>query len=417
MKKILFVLAMIIAIAIFSTACSGNKNADESYDDSTSPPSMGDSGGPSESTGGDNNGGQILAGQLTAAEWNDNIHYDKWLELFGQEQEQEQENPGVFEAYLQQWEFNTLNRIVVNVTNNENAVFGAVVKVYSGSDLKYSAISDAKGKAYLFIKSVEEDENLTIEVVIGEQTVTESVAYAKNMEEVNIEVAEVQAKLDKLEIMFVIDTTGSMGDELNYLKAEIKDVINQVKLANPATEITIALLFYRDIGDEYVTRYFNFESDLDNVNDNISAQRAAGGGDYPEAVHTALSEAMGKQWSSGNSTKLIIHVLDAPPHDNTNDMLVYENSIYEAARMGIRLIPVASSGIDKATEYLLRNQALLTGGTYVFLTNESGIGLGHIDPSIDGYVVEYLNALLARVINELHTGIYVEPVPYNQQNQ
>ncbi len=78
------------------------------------------------------------------------------------------------------------------------------------------------------------------------------------------------------------------------------------------------------------------------------------------------------------------------------------------------MIPVASSGIDKQTEYLFRNEALLTGGTYVFLTDDSGIGNEHLAPSIGEFMVEYLNDLLVRVINEYHTGMDIEPEPYDQ---
>lgn len=402
MKKFVFVLIMLAAVAVLCTACNATKDAYERYSSGyLSSDSLEESGANT----------QIPAGQITAAEWNDNRNFDKWLPLL--EDGQEETAPGAFKEFLQRWQFNTKNRISVNITKEDAPVCGAVVKVYSGETLLYSATSNANGKAYLFIKSVNEGDSLTIEAVSGGQTVSREAEYENNME-VDIEVAAAGAKEDKLEIMFVVDTTGSMGDELRYLKAEIKDVIGQVKLANPQTEISIALLFYRDIGDDYVTRYFDFNSDIDTIKANISAQGPAGGGDYPEAVHTALSEAVAKQWSTGNSTKLIIHVMDAPPHDNVNDMSVYENSIYTAASKGIRMIPVASSGIDKGTEYLLRNQALLTNGTYVFITDDSGIGGDHIEPTIDGYVVEYLNALLVRVINEQHTGIVVAPIPYNQ---
>jgi hypothetical protein len=78
------------------------------------------------------------------------------------------------------------------------------------------------------------------------------------------------------------------------------------------------------------------------------------------------------------------------------------------------MIPVASSGIDKYTEYLLRNEAMMTGGTYVFLTNDSGIGGDHLEATVGETVVEYLNRLLVRLINEYHTGVAGEKVPYDQ---
>ncbi len=66
--------------------------------------------------------------------------------------------------------------------------------------------------------------------------------------------------------------------------------------------------------------------------------------------------------------------------------------------MGVRIIPVASSGVNKDTEYLLRTLAVTTGGSYVFLTDDSGIGNEHIKPDTGAYDVKLLNELLVEVI-------------------
>lgn len=72
----------------------------------------------------------------------------------------------------------------------------------------------------------------------------------------------------------------------------------------------------------------------------------------------------------------------------------------EAAEKGIRIVPVAASGVDKSCEYLLRSMALKTGGTYTFLTNDSGIGYDHIEPTIGSYDVEKLNDMMVRIVGE-----------------
>jgi hypothetical protein len=92
-------------------------------------------------------------------------------------------------------------------------------------------------------------------------------------------------------------------------------------------------------------------------------------------------------------------ILDAPPHsDNTQINDILHKSIIEAANQGIRIIPVASSGVDKDTETFLRTIAILTGGTYTFLTDDSGIGNSHIEPTIGNYQVENLNDCIVRII-------------------
>ena len=230
-------------------------------------------------------------------------------------------------------------------------------------------------------------------------------------EDVEIKLNNSEKAQSVLDLMFVIDTTGSMGDEIRYLKSEISDVIGKISNNNPNYKINLALLFYRDIGDEYVTRYFDFSTNISEQQANLARQFAAGGGDFPEASDRALEEAVSKKWS-GNSTRLIFHVCDAPPHDDQGSQTRYVKAIKTAAEKGIRIIPVASSGIDLATEYLLRQEALLTGGTYIFLTDDSGIGESHLVPTVGEYTVEYLNAALVRIVNEYLTGMETEPVSY-----
>ena len=185
-----------------------------------------------------------------------------------------------------------------------------------------------------------------------------------------------------------------MGDELQYIKSEIKDVVLKID-----TPVRCSLNFYRDFGDIYTVRPFPFETDIDTCVSQISAQRASGGGDYEEAVDMALIDAVNEHdWSDSAKARLMFLVLDAPPHETDEVVKNMQEVISEARRKGIRIIPVASSGVDKNTEFLLRSIAVSTGGTYIFLTNDSGIGNSHIDPSVSDYEVTYLNDLILNVI-------------------
>ncbi len=76
---------------------------------------------------------------------------------------------------------------------------------------------------------------------------------------------------------------------------------------------------------------------------------------------------------------------------------------------------VAASGIDKKAEFYFRSQSMITGGQYVFLTDDSGIGNSHEKPTVkEKLTVEYLNDCLIRLINGYHSGKMEEPIPYNQ---
>lgn len=160
-------------------------------------------------------------------------------------------------------------------------------------------------------------------------------------------------------------------------------------------------VFYRDEGDDYVTRVSAFTSNITTTLNFIKQQQASGGGDFPEAVHTALDKAVNNlQWSSTARTRILFLLLDAPPHYENNVITDLQKHIKDAAAKGIKVIPITASGIDKETEFLMRFLAVTTNGTYVFITNDSGVGNEHLEPTVGKYDVELLNNLMVRLINK-----------------
>lgn len=199
--------------------------------------------------------------------------------------------------------------------------------------------------------------------------------------------------------MIMCDTTGSMYDELSFLKEELQDIINNVSKDNANLPVRLSVNFYRDEGDEYIVREYPFTTNIAAACAEIAKQSADGGGDTPEAVHTALESAINSHDWDEDSVKILFLVLDAPPHSEVQIVDNVNSLIKQAAEMGIRIIPIASSGIDKSTEYLLRTMAFTTGGTYTFLTDDSGIGGSHIEPTVGAYNVEKLNEMMVRIVN------------------
>ena len=206
---------------------------------------------------------------------------------------------------------------------------------------------------------------------------------------------------NQLDLTFMVDTTGSMGDELDYLKSELKNVVQRVSANNSNLSIKIATVFYRDHSDEYTVRKFDFNDDVDQIISQIKDQAASGGGDFPEAADEALQISIEKLSWRENSRKLLFWVADAPIHNNSKNIELFQSEVAQARfAKNISIIPIASSGIDKATEMLMRATAIYTNGTYVFLTDDSGIGNSHLKPTIGSFQVENLNDLLVRIINE-----------------
>jgi hypothetical protein len=95
---------------------------------------------------------------------------------------------------------------------------------------------------------------------------------------------------------------------------------------------------------------------------------------------------------------MLFLLADAPPHQYAGEDYTYHEAIQDAAAKGIAIYPVAASGVDKPTEFLFRAMAVMTGGKYTFLTDDSGVGDSHEEPDIAGYTVEKLNDLMVREI-------------------
>ena len=211
---------------------------------------------------------------------------------------------------------------------------------------------------------------------------------------------------EALDLLLAIDTTGSMTDELNYLQVELDSIIASLRRIRPGTDIRVGLVVYRDEGDEYVTRRFEFTDDLANLRQHLGAQQAAGGGDYPEAVDRAFAEAGRFDWRE-DATKVMLHVADAPPHAE-HAGTAWEQALPLRAR-GVHIVPVAASGVADDAQYLMRSMAALTQSRYLFLTDDSGVGLPHQEPDVPCYVVTRLDGLIERVVASLLVGRRIEP--------
>ena len=206
-----------------------------------------------------------------------------------------------------------------------------------------------------------------------------------------------QTAKTELDVQIVLDTTGSMGDEIAYLQSEFDSISEQVRARFPNMTPRWSLVLYKDRGDEYITRPFDFTTDPKRFQRDLAAAAAGGGGDFPEAVIAALEVSLAQRWRTESSVaKLVFWVADAPPHHGEGSKLAalarrFRNS-------GIHIYPVASSGIDDATEYQMRATAQLTGGRYIFLTDDSGVGNSHAEPHIPCYSVTRLDHAVVRMI-------------------
>ena len=177
----------------------------------------------------------------------------------------------------------------------------------------------------------------------------------------------------RMEVVFVLDTTGSMSGMIAGAKQKIWAIANKLKSAQPTPEIRFGLVGYRDRGDAYITKVFGLTSNLDEVYTNLYAFQADGGGDEPESVNEALYKAVHDlQWSSDPSVLRIIFLVgDARPHMDYRDDVKYPETCRLANQKGI-LINTLQCGRLDGTETVWREIAARTNGAYAAILQDGG---------------------------------------------
>ena len=211
-----------------------------------------------------------------------------------------------------------------------------------------------------------------------------------------------QARLD---LVFLVDATGSMADEIDKLRRSMQAMADQIAQLPSRPVTCYALVAYRDRGDEFFVRAHDFTNDLDAFQQVLGGLRAGGGGDYPEAVNEALHTAVHRlSWRGDGATRLVVLVGDAPPHLDTGAPW-YDDDMQAALARGIKLFAVGASGLDKTGEAVWRQLAQYTGGRFVFLTYAnaqdpaSGPGRETVH-EVRNYSVETLDALIVRLVRD-----------------
>jgi len=159
-------------------------------------------------------------------------------------------------------------------------------------------------------------------------------------------IAPVGAK--KVEVVFVLDTTGSMGGLIHAAKEKIWSIASTLAQAQQAPEISMGLVAYRDRGDAYVTQVVDLNRDLDSMYTKLMDFAADGGGDGPEAVNEALEAAVARMsWSQDQGTyKVVFLVGDAPPHMDYQDDTKYPQIVAAAAAKGIVVNTIQCGGLS-----------------------------------------------------------------------
>ena len=340
------------------------------------------------------------SGLLTAGEWNDLNNWGFWTDILDDEN---------YSGKTDYWEFYPENLVVVKVVDNNNVGIANVsVELFNSNSREFTTKTDNAGYAYCWINLFEEGDRKIkakdFSLKVDGDWVNKSLKLTtKQDQKLNVNVVvddSIRHPKARADVAFIVDATGSMDDEIKFLKSDLSYIIDHAS-SESKVALRTAALFYRDEGDAYLTRANDFTNDASETQEFVSKQDADGGGDYAEAVHSALEASLQDlSWNASARARIAFLILDAPAHHETRVIESLQKSIRRYAKHGIKLIPVAASGIDKDTEFMLRFFDVVTGGTYVFLTDDSGIGNSHIKASVGDHKVEYLTDLIIRLIKK-----------------
>lgn len=327
-------------------------------------------------------------GVLTAGEWRDHDNWGFFSNIV---------NTGA--VSFPSFGLDPTHRVAVEIPGAPNA---RVTLLDAEGAPIWNAVTDKEGRAYLFetngrtgvsVRAVGTDgTEVTAELPAAAAPDGQGGAVLCSDRAVTLELSAEPVWYETTQIMFIVDTTGSMGDEMLYLQSDFASIAEEVG----GSSTQYAALFYKDEGDSYVTRGQGFTEDVSAIKSQLAAEGADGGGDEPEAVAQALTEAFVNESWQEDAVKVAFLIYDAPPHTGKEAEL--NTAIETAAAKGIHLVPVVSSNGSRETELFGRAAAIMTNGSYVFLTDDSGVGGSHLEPIIGDHEVEKLHDIVVRII-------------------
>jgi len=337
---------------------------------------------------------------MTAGAWDDNANFDFYAVYLATTMSSQIQGLPIIDR---------TGRVVVQVqTPTGEPVAGAQVQVADGAGHVFTSTTGGEGRVLYFPVW----NGVAIGSPIGIQaTLANDVAEQATVAEAGVVTLTLgqtaRPEIGALDLAFVIDTTGSMGDELSYLQRELDTIVGAITTQFSGLMQRLALIVYRDVGDQYVLRTFDFTTDLATFRGQLAAQSAGGGGDMPEAVDQALAAVGQLSWQPGTAARVAFWIADAPHHAGREQEVV--SALKTAVGQAVHLYPIAASGIDELAEFTMRTAAEVTGGRYLFLTDDSGIGNAHAEPHIPCYYVTSLESAIRRMVFTELSGSYIAP--------
>jgi von Willebrand factor type A domain len=300
-------------------------------------------------------------------------------------------------------------RYVITIVNDtQQPVLDARVRLFDGQQQVFEGRTFAGGKTVFFPRALDLSPNTTSLRVLAEKG--NSVFEGKltrgqdGDQTFVLRGAAARPQTPRLDVLFLLDATGSMGDEITQIQNTLASIAERIDRIEPRPDLRFGLVAYRDRGDDYVTRVYDFTPDVTLFQQLLASVRADGGGDTPESLNEGLHQAVqGVNWTE-DAVRLVFLVADAPPHLDYPQDYDYVREARQAVAAGIKIYPIAASNSEDQAEYVFRQLAQQTLARFIFLTYQPGQSAGtpgdstthHVDPA--AFTVERLDDLVVQVV-------------------
>jgi hypothetical protein len=335
------------------------------------------------------------AGPLRAGSVDDNQSWDDYLQYRLQ----------ASEWGLDVHDIDISGRHVIHIINQQGApVLGASIKISDEQGREVASMSTpADGRVLFFPAAYDALEEGQFELQASKDGDSAALTIDDSLHEHTLTLAAHAASTPvRLDVLFLIDATGSMSDEIQQLKDNMIRVSERIDAFGERPDVRFAMTIYRDRGDLFTSRTFDFTPELDEFTAALNEVIAEGGGDYPESLNEGFHDALSlPEWRAAETVSLVFLIADAPPHLDYQQDYDYAQDVFTAVERGIKIFPIASSGLDDQGEFIFRQLAQISGGKFLFLTYGAGGAPGDdTTHHVDDYSVLSLDDLVVRIVQE-----------------
>ncbi len=337
---------------------------------------------------------QGQSARLSAGEVNDNERWGEYLQYRDQYSGPPVHDVDVSERY-----------VITVVDSDSRPVPNARVRVSDGQSPLFEGRTYANGQTLFFPLAFADSEGAESFLLDVERDgISHQVEFPRGEESeesgwtVTLDLDQSHSDGVALDVLFLLDSTGSMADEIDQIKDTLLSISSRISDLPSRPDLRFGMVAYRDRGDEFVTRVYDFDHDVQRFLDTIRGVRADGGGDYPESLNEAFSVAVHEpDWRLEDAIRLIFLIADAPPHLDYGDDHSYADVMLEAHRRGLKVFSIASSGLDEQGEYIFRQISQHTMGRFIFIVYGEE---GTTSYSVSQYTVERLDDLVVSLVQQ-----------------